>query len=99
VEHFDHSVRLAGFPVHPAHPSAGTVSGAVVTVESTDLPLLDYGSGAEDLAGPIPDGGQLLIAGPHCFFGFPGAGRDAAACLAIDHHGQTDAAVNVAYEW
>lgn len=50
-----------GFPVHPAHPSAGTVGRAVVTVESTDLPLLDLGFGSEDLTGPIPDCGRFSL--------------------------------------
>ena len=49
----DGSVDLIAWHLDPRRPHTGAVSGAVVAVHRTDLPLIDAGITAEDLPGPV----------------------------------------------
>ena len=65
-----------------------------LAVQDGDLPLAHLGPVAEQLRGPVAQGRDRLRRRPHRLLALPRAGDDRAAGLAVDEHGQADAAVH-----
>jgi len=73
--------------------------GALVAVHHRDLPLLDLRAAPENLGSAVANRLDPVRAGPHRILVLPGTGGDTPSGLPIDHHRQSDEAVELLERW
>jgi hypothetical protein len=73
--------------------------GRMVPVHDRDLPLSDIRGPTEQLGNAVTYRLDLVCTAAHGFFVLPRAGGDAPSGVAVDHHRQSDEAVNLVEGW
>ena len=80
--------------LHPRRAHAGAVRCLCVAVQEGDLPALDRGGAAQQLARAVAEGSDEPGAGAHRLLGLPRARDDAPARVPVHQHRQPDAPVH-----